>query len=143
MKKIIGAFLAVIIVIAGGFTGWLLLGRDPMSFAAGSTVALEDYKGGAVTGVPTELASADLVKRGAYLIHAADCQACHTVPGGAPFAGGLATCHSAPSIPPTSHRTGKPASAATRTPSSWRPCATASVPMARDCIPRCPTHPTP
>ena len=90
MKKIIGAFVAVIIVIVGGFTGWLLLGRDPMSFAAGSTVALEDYKGGAVTGVPAELASADLVKRGAYLIHAADCQACHTAPGGAPFAGGLA-----------------------------------------------------
>ncbi|MEJ1978392.1 MAG: c-type cytochrome [Acetobacteraceae bacterium] len=30
------------------------------------------------------------VKRGEYLIHAADCQACHTAPGGVPFAGGLA-----------------------------------------------------
>jgi len=30
------------------------------------------------------------VKRGAYLVHAADCQACHTTPGGAPFAGGFA-----------------------------------------------------
>jgi mono/diheme cytochrome c family protein len=90
MKKIVGAFVAVIVVIAGGFAGWLLLGRDPMSFAAGSTVALEDYKGGAVTGVPAQLASADLAKRGDYLIHAADCQACHTAPGGAPFAGGLA-----------------------------------------------------
>ncbi|WP_246740877.1 c-type cytochrome [Mesorhizobium sp. NZP2298] len=61
-----------------------------MSFAAGSTVALADYHGADVTGVPAALASADLVKRGEYLIHAADCQACHTAPGGAPFAGGFA-----------------------------------------------------
>ena len=30
------------------------------------------------------------MKRGEYLTHAADCQACHTAQGGAPFAGGLA-----------------------------------------------------
>jgi mono/diheme cytochrome c family protein len=90
MKKIIAAVVAVIVVIVGGFVGWLMLGRDPMSFAAGSTVALDDYKGGDVTGVPAQLAHADLVKRGEYLVHAADCQACHTAPGGAPFAGGVA-----------------------------------------------------
>src|SRR3984885_9706294 len=90
MKKIIGIVVAAIVVIALGSAGWLFLGRDPMSFAAGSTVALEDYKGGEVTGVPAQLASAELVKRGEYLIHAADCQACHTAPGGTPFAGGLA-----------------------------------------------------
>lgn len=90
MKKIIGILVAVIVVVALGFAGWLYLGRDPMSFAAGSTVALADYHGADVTGVPAALASADLVKRGEYLIHAADCQACHTAPGGAPFAGGFA-----------------------------------------------------
>jgi mono/diheme cytochrome c family protein len=90
MKKIIGIVVAIIVIVALGFAGWLLLGRDPMSFAGGSIVALEDYKGGDVTGVPTQLASADPVKRGEYLIHAADCQACHTAPGGAPFAGGFA-----------------------------------------------------
>jgi mono/diheme cytochrome c family protein len=31
----------------------------------------------------------DQVKRGEYLARAADCMACHTAPGGAPFAGGL------------------------------------------------------
>ena len=93
MKKIIGVFGAVIVVIAGGFAVWLLLGRDPMSFAKGSTVALRDFRGGAVTGAPARLASADLVKRGEYLTHAADCQACHTAPGSAPFAGGLAFQH--------------------------------------------------
>jgi mono/diheme cytochrome c family protein len=33
---------------------------------------------------------ADLVARGEYLTKAGDCAACHTVPGGTPFAGGLA-----------------------------------------------------
>jgi mono/diheme cytochrome c family protein len=89
-KKVLGSVVAAIVVIALGFAGWLFLGRDPMSFAGGSTVALEAYKGGDVTGVPSQLASADLVKRGAYLVHAADCQACHTAPGGTPFAGGFA-----------------------------------------------------
>ncbi|MBB2155856.1 cytochrome c [Gluconacetobacter diazotrophicus] len=32
----------------------------------------------------------DLVRRGAYLEHAADCEVCHTKPGGRPFAGGRA-----------------------------------------------------
>src|ERR1700733_8144968 len=90
MKKIIGIVVAAIVVIALGSAGWLFLGRDPMSFAGGPTVAPEDYKGGDTTGVPTQLASADLVKRGEYLIHAADCQACHTAPNGVPFAGGFA-----------------------------------------------------
>ncbi len=34
-------------------------------------------------------ADAALVKRGEYLARAADCMACHTAEGGAPFAGGL------------------------------------------------------
>jgi mono/diheme cytochrome c family protein len=90
MKKIVGIAVALIVVVALGFAGWLFLGRDPMSFASGSTVAPAAYNGGDFTGVPSQLASADLVKRGAYLVHAADCQACHTTPGGSPFAGGFA-----------------------------------------------------
>ncbi|SDI05783.1 c-type cytochrome [Pseudomonas panipatensis] len=35
-------------------------------------------------------ADAELIQRGEYLARAADCEACHTAPGGAPFAGGLA-----------------------------------------------------
>jgi mono/diheme cytochrome c family protein len=44
------------------------------------------------TGGPEQLtnAPADIVARGKYLAEAADCAACHTAPGGAPFAGGLA-----------------------------------------------------
>jgi mono/diheme cytochrome c family protein len=90
MKKTVGIVVAIVVIVALGYAGWLLLGRNPTSFAGGSTVALEDYKGGDITGVPTQFASADPVKRGEYLVHAADCQACHTAPGGAPFAGGFA-----------------------------------------------------
>jgi mono/diheme cytochrome c family protein len=90
MKKFVGIVVAIVVIVALGYAGWLRLGRDPTSFAGGSTVALEDYKGGEITGVPAELASADPVKRGEYLVHAADCQACHTAPGDAPFAGGFA-----------------------------------------------------
>ena len=64
--------------------------RGSMDFAGGKTVALSDYKEANPTGVPAELASADLVTRGEYLTRAADCVACHTAEGGQPFAGGLA-----------------------------------------------------
>ena len=90
MKRIIAIVVAGIIVIPLGFAGWLMLGRDPTSFASGSAAVLANDKPGNVTGVPAQLANADLVKRGEYLTHAADCQACHTAPGGVPFAGGFA-----------------------------------------------------
>jgi mono/diheme cytochrome c family protein len=43
------------------------------------------------TGGPIQQSNAlaDVIARGKYLAEAADCAACHTVPGGAPFAGGL------------------------------------------------------
>ncbi len=44
------------------------------------------------SGGPVQVvnAPAGVVARGKYLAEAADCAACHTAPGGAPFAGGLA-----------------------------------------------------
>jgi mono/diheme cytochrome c family protein len=44
--------------------------------------------GGATRAQGTQ--DADLVRRGAYLEHAADCEVCHTRPGGIPYAGGRA-----------------------------------------------------
>ena len=43
-----------------------------------------------VTASAAQPTGAALVARGDYLTKAADCAACHTVPGGQPFAGGLA-----------------------------------------------------
>ncbi len=39
---------------------------------------------------PDVAATPETVARGAYLVRAADCVSCHTVPGGTPFAGGRA-----------------------------------------------------
>jgi mono/diheme cytochrome c family protein len=38
---------------------------------------------------PTHDSAAEQIARGRYLAKAADCAACHTIPGGAPFAGGV------------------------------------------------------
>ena len=81
------AILALIVLAAVGFK---IFYPGPLAFAGGSTVALSDYHAADPTGVPAELASADLVKRGEYLAHAADCMVCHTAPGGKDYAGGLA-----------------------------------------------------
>jgi len=69
---------------------WIVLGPGATDFAPGKAVALSGYSGINPTGVPAELANANLVQRGKYLARAADCQACHTVKGGASYAGGLA-----------------------------------------------------
>src|SRR5438445_9495984 len=86
----IGIAIGVVVVIALGFAAWLVLIPAPMAFANGSTVVLSDYTGANPTGVPKELAQADLIKRGEYLAHAADCIACHTAPGVQAYAGGVA-----------------------------------------------------
>src|SRR5579863_5488307 len=75
MKRLV-AIVAVAIVI-GAIALAVLNRSDP---AAGTAPA--------ITGAP---ADADRVVRGEYLAKAADCTACHTVPGsGKPFAGGVA-----------------------------------------------------
>ena len=86
----IGIAIAVVVVIALGFAAWLVLIPGPMAFANSSTIVLSDYTGANPTGVPKELAQADLIKRGEYLAHAADCIACHTAPGVQAYAGGVA-----------------------------------------------------
>jgi mono/diheme cytochrome c family protein len=43
-----------------------------------------------VSASSSQPTGAELIARGEYLTKAADCMACHTVPGGRPFAGGLA-----------------------------------------------------
>jgi mono/diheme cytochrome c family protein len=81
----------VVVLVAIAAIAWLLLrSGDPTAFARGKRVDLADFQGANPTGVPQSLTQADLVSRGEYLTRAADCAACHTAPGGKPFAGGLA-----------------------------------------------------
>src|ERR1700722_8287884 len=88
-KGLIIAAIVIVAVVAAGVFFWLV-GPGPMAFGGGQTVALSDYREADPTGVPANLAGADQIKRGEYLIRAADCEVCHTAPGGAAFAGGLA-----------------------------------------------------
>jgi mono/diheme cytochrome c family protein len=83
----IGAIFAVVLI---GFLWMVVLAPRAMDFAGGAPVALGQYHGEDPTGVPRELANATLIERGQYLARAADCAACHTADGGAPFAGGRA-----------------------------------------------------
>jgi mono/diheme cytochrome c family protein len=54
---------------------------------AGSAVTIRAFSIG-VTHRADVPATPDMVKRGAYLVQAADCISCHTTAGGEPFAGG-------------------------------------------------------
>jgi len=89
MKHLRLALLAVA-ALALVVIGWIVLGPGPLSFAGGSRVALSDYKGADPTGAPAGLKNAGLIARGEYLARAADCEACHSLKGAAPFSGGLA-----------------------------------------------------
>ncbi|WP_019831667.1 cytochrome c [Sphingomonas sp. PR090111-T3T-6A] len=84
-----GIIVAVGVAVLGVF-GWIVGQPGPTAFAKGSPVDLAQYKGPSPVGVPTELAGADPLTRGKYLTEAADCEACHTIKGGTPFAGGRA-----------------------------------------------------
>src|SRR3984957_4359282 len=69
--KIIGVAALSVVVIVGSVVLWRLIDRDPEASA------------------PDIVPTPELVARGEYLARAADCAACHNVPGGKPFAGGL------------------------------------------------------
>jgi len=89
-KTIIAVVAAVIVIVIAGAVLWRVFNPGPMAFAGGTPVAPSDYHAADPTGVPADLKSADVVKRGEYLARAADCMVCHTGPGGEQYAGGLA-----------------------------------------------------
>jgi mono/diheme cytochrome c family protein len=65
--------------------------KNRLILAGSATLALTLAGTGALTAAPpTPAATRDPVARGHYLAIAADCEACHTAPGGKPFAGGYA-----------------------------------------------------
>jgi mono/diheme cytochrome c family protein len=85
--------IGMAVILAVGLIGvlWIIvLAPHPMDFAGGQHVPLSRYGAADPTGVPPELKGASLIQRGEYLARAADCAACHTAEGGAPYAGGRA-----------------------------------------------------
>jgi mono/diheme cytochrome c family protein len=87
-RRILASVVAIVVVVLVAGV-WIIRGPGPLDFAGGAKVALADYKAADPSGVPSSLAKASLVERGAYLAKAADCMACHTTQGGKPYAGGL------------------------------------------------------
>ncbi|MBF3851484.1 cytochrome c [Burkholderia pseudomallei] len=74
-----------------GFVGALLLLLAVVAFVGYMTDRVHshgDEPRYPVAGAPAALTS--LIARGEYLARAADCIACHTVPGGEPYSGGMA-----------------------------------------------------
>jgi mono/diheme cytochrome c family protein len=84
------AVVAVLIVLLAAFLWIVVLAPNATDFAGGTHVALGGYHAQDPTGVPPELKGASLIEKGEYLARAADCAACHTADGGAPYAGGRA-----------------------------------------------------
>lgn len=80
--------LAAVLVFGAAWVGRMVFQPGPYAFAGGAPVDLAAYKGPSPTGVPPELLSADARAQGEYITRMADCEACHTAMGGAPFAGG-------------------------------------------------------
>ena len=91
MKRRLLLVVLVLGLACAGLVAWLATSPGPTNFLPEEApIPLSKYAGPAPSGVPRELASASIVARGEYLTLAADCKACHTVPGGVPFAGGRA-----------------------------------------------------
>lgn len=65
------------------FKSKFLFGLTVFSFVSG-------YAAAAAYAQAPDASQAASIQRGAYLATASDCAACHTAPGGQPFAGGLA-----------------------------------------------------
>jgi mono/diheme cytochrome c family protein len=82
--------VGVAVLLVGAVGAWMLLPPGALGFAGGPVVTMAAYQGPTPAGVPAQLQSADLVRRGEYLSEAADCVVCHTVEGGQRFAGGRA-----------------------------------------------------
>jgi hypothetical protein len=82
--------VAVIVLLVAVVFAWKIFSPGPTAFAGGSTVALSDYRAPDPTGVPADLANADIVRRGEYLARAADCMVCHSSADSTKYAGGLA-----------------------------------------------------
>jgi mono/diheme cytochrome c family protein len=72
-------------LVVRGFVALVVL----LVLAVAAVLAIEP-RAIARAAMPEPRASADLIQRGEYLARAGDCTACHTAPGGKPFAGGLA-----------------------------------------------------
>ncbi|WAT04758.1 cytochrome c [Rouxiella badensis] len=76
VKKTIASVVGVVAVVGLGFVGYKTWHNSHQTYT---------FQAPASTGMTGKTA----IERGQYLAQAGDCVACHTAPGGKPFAGGL------------------------------------------------------
>jgi mono/diheme cytochrome c family protein len=81
IERVLGTAVGIVVLVLIVFTGYALVTVSHTGDERGTQPQ------GA--GTPPDLASKDMLARGEYLARAADCIACHTVPGGAAYAGGV------------------------------------------------------
>jgi mono/diheme cytochrome c family protein len=86
-RKRKGIIVGVVLLLVLAVAAWVVLQPGPLSWVDGKRVALAEYNG-KVSGVPADFTGTEPLARGEYLAIAADCEACHTIEGGQPFAGG-------------------------------------------------------
>ncbi|MCK8788108.1 cytochrome c [Roseomonas sp. NAR14] len=86
MRRRLAPLLAAVLLATAG------LGTRPAATPGGARAipAATPNTGSATESAAPPAADPALVARGAYLARLGDCTACHTAPGGRPFAGGLA-----------------------------------------------------
>ena len=90
VARAVGIVIGTAAVLGLAIVVWFATRPGPMAFVTTARVELAKYAG-VPTGAPADLpARDDPLVRGRYLTRAADCEACHTTPGGKPFAGGRA-----------------------------------------------------
>jgi mono/diheme cytochrome c family protein len=89
-RRLILALVAAVLIFVGVYVARMVFQPGAYAFAAGYPVDLAAYTGPSPTGAPPELIHADVRARDEYITRMADCEACHTAKGGAPFAGGRA-----------------------------------------------------
>ncbi len=123
-------WLAVPCLVAAGLLAWYVT-REPVSRLENNHTAVADI-------------DPALVARGEYVARLSDCVACHSVPGGAPFAGGLEMATPLGAIHAT-NITPEPETGIGRYSLADLTVqyATAWHPTAAVCTRRCPTRPTP
>jgi mono/diheme cytochrome c family protein len=89
VARVLFVTIVATIVAGTGYALWLVRGPGPLDFVSGTRLSLSDAAAANPSGVPAELANADLITRGQYLARAADCSGCHTTVNGQPYSGGL------------------------------------------------------
>jgi mono/diheme cytochrome c family protein len=87
-RRLILVLVAGVLLVVCAYAARMVFQPGPYAFAGGQLVELSAYGRPSPVGAAPELTQANARARVEYITRMADCEACHTAKGGAPFAGG-------------------------------------------------------